>query len=309
MVGFWRTQVICAAVELGVMESLPSTAEDVAQRCGLVGDRASRLLRALAELHLVEREGNEWKATSRGALLQRRNPLTLADAAVEYGRKLGEIWTSLPDAVRGATAWSAPDIFGEVACESGRATGHHRMLASYALHDYVSVPAALPLRGDEVLIDAGGGTAVLALMLLRRFPALRVVVLERPEVAARTEVPGDLTERLTVRPHDLFQAWVLQADVVVMARVLHDWDDEAARRLLRHARAALHRGGQLFIVEMVLLEGGASGGLCDLHLLMATGGRERTESEFASLLDATGFRLDRVVRLPALPSILVAEVP
>ena len=49
----------------------------------------------------------------------------------------------------------------------------------------------------------------------------------------------------------------------------------------------------------------ARGGLCDLHLLMATGGRERTASECATLLDRAGFAFDGVRRLPALPSVVV----
>ena len=56
---------------------------------------------------------------------------------------------------------------------------------------------------------------------------------------------------------------------------------------------------------MVLVEGGSAGGLCDLHLLVATGGRERTASEYATLLDQAGFAFHGVRRLPALPAVVV----
>ena len=49
----------------------------------------------------------------------------------------------------------------------------------------------------------------------------------------------------------------------------------------------------------------AAGGLCDLHLLMTTGGRERTAAEYTALLRETGFAPGGVRRLPALPSIIV----
>ncbi len=56
---------------------------------------------------------------------------------------------------------------------------------------------------------------------------------------------------------------------------------------------------------MMLPDGATAGGLCDLHLLAVTGGRERTEDEFSRLFDRSGFRLAEVRRLPALPVILV----
>ena len=89
---------------------------------------------------------------------------------------------------------------------------------------------------------------------------------------------------------------------MVMARVLHDWDDAPALRLLLCARRALPSGGRLFLVEVVMPENGVAGSLCDLHLLMATGGRERTAAEYAALLGEAGFGFDGIRRISALPS-------
>lgn len=305
LVGFWRTQAICAAVELGVFESLPATAGDVARRCGLDPARASRLLRALAEARVIEREGARWCSTARGAYLRSDHELTLADAAVEYGRHFTAMWSTLPEALRRAGRWSPPDLFARVAVDEARARGHHRMLRSYARHDYAAVPDALELGGDEVVIDAGGGVGVIAEPLLRRHARLRVLLLDRPEVVRLVDVPGDLRERLCVRATDILEPWGVRGDAVLLARVLHDWDDARAERILRHARGALADGGRVFIVEMVLAEEGAAGGLCDLHLLVATGGRERTAPEYEALLGRCGFELREVRALPSLPSVIV----
>ena len=69
LAGFWRTQAICTAVELGVFEALPATAAGIARSCGLEPARAPRLLRALAELRLVVGEDGTWRASERGARL------------------------------------------------------------------------------------------------------------------------------------------------------------------------------------------------------------------------------------------------
>ena len=304
LTGFWRTQAICAAVELGVFEALPATAPDLAQACGLDADRARRLLCALAELRLVEDGDGVWRATGRGAFLAVGHPWTLADAAVEYGRSFSKIWETLPRALQADEGWQPPDIFGEVAADPARTASHHRMLASYALHDYGPVPDALDLGGTERVIDAGGGLGVLAGLLLESCPQLRVTVLDRPEVV-------DLAARrlhanpVTFQAGDLFEPWDVEGDAVILARVLHDCDDAPALRLLRHAHAALPSGGRLFVIEMVLSEDGAAGGLCDLHLLTVTGGRERTASEYAALFGRAGFVDGGVRRLPGVSSIVV----
>ena len=304
LTGFWRTQTICAAVELGVFEALPATAAGLARACGLEPDRARRLLRALAELRLADDVGGVWRATGRGAFLAAGHPWTLADAAVEYGRHFPGMWETLPRALRADDGWRAPDIFEEVAADPVRVASHHRMLASYAVHDYGPVAAALDLHGDERVIDGGGGLGALAGLLVEAHPQLRVTVLDRPEVverAARMPQP----DRVTFRSRDLFEPWDVEGDAVILARVLHDWDDGPALRILRHARQVLPSGGRVFAVEMVLPENGFAGGLCDLHLLTATGGRERTASEYTALLVQAGFVHCGVDWLLGLPSVVV----
>ncbi len=139
--------------------------------------------------------------------------------------------------------------------------------------------------------------------LLEHLPACRVVLLDRPEVAAIAAL--DPHERLEVRATDLFEDWGVVGDAVVMARILHDWDDDQALRLLRRAREALPAGGRLFAVEMVLDDDGPAGSLCDLHLLVVTGGKERTSAQYATLLEQAGFTFEGVRRIPALPSVVV----
>ena len=74
---------------------------------------------------------------------------------------------------------------------------------------------------------------------------------------------------------------------------------QAARHVEKYVKHA---------ARFLLPEGGASGGLCDLHLLAVTGGQERTQKELETLLGEAGFTSAcQVHRLSSLPSVLLAK--
>lgn len=302
LVGFWRTRTIAAAVELAVFDALPGTLDELAASCQLQPAMLGRLLRALGEIGLVESSAGRWRSTDKGGLLSRGHALTLADAALEYAGPFDRMWAALAERIRLGRAAGQLDIWGQVAADAGRVDGHHRMLRSYARHDYADIVRHLDLRGDEHVVDAGGGLGVLAGSMLKLLPELRVTLLERPEVVEAVRRSQGDGARLQLKAADIFSPWPVRTDVVTLCRVLHDWDDELALEVLRQARSALGVGGRVVVIEMVLSDMGFGGGLCDLHLLMATGGRERSADEYQRLLRESGFEPVAVRRLPSLVS-------
>jgi SAM-dependent methyltransferase len=303
LVGFWRTRVIEVAARRGVVDALPACVADVAERCRFSEDGALRLLDALGELHLVEhdREGR-WVVTPRGAYLGASHPQSLAGAALEAAGPLADRWARLDDMLRGDDA-PRPTIFEEIGVQPERQRRHHRMLESYAAHDYSSLIAHLPIHAGDSVLDAGGGTGWLAQQVRARFPGVEVRVGDLPVVVASSSDDGVQQVAL-----ELLEPWPLTADVVILARVLHDWPDEVALRILHHARAALRAGGRLVVLELLRPDDGFDGALCDLHLLAVTGGRERRQSQWLNLLERAGFRVDAVIRGSSVPSLVAATV-
>jgi hypothetical protein len=91
--------------------------------------------------------------------------------------------------------------------------------------------------------------------------------------------------------------------------VLHDWSDDRAIRILRNCRRAMSTQAKLLVIEMVLplAADPAFGSLLDLNMLVMSGGRERTQEEYRSLFEASGFSLTRVIPTLAPMSILEAK--
>jgi hypothetical protein len=110
---------------------------------------------------------------------------------------------------------------------------------------------------------------------------------------------------------DFFADVPAGADAYLLSRVLHDWTDNDARRVLATCRAAMGPGSRLLVVEAILPERAADQPAViqmDLYMLVLLGARERTEAQFRRLLADAGFEVRRVVptRSPAGLSVIEA---
>ena len=312
MVGMWKTQTIRAAVELGVFEALPASAEEIEKSLGLAGSVGIRLMRALTELGIVQRDGGGiYHPTGKGALLQRSHPLSLSYAAALWGGETYQAWAEAAYSLRtGHSAFRklyGKSLFDLLNESPEQLQSSHRAFAAYARHDYHSLANAFDFGMHKHILDAGGGTGELAFALLRAHPGLSATVMDLPEVVGGLAAPEDLKERCRFVPGDFFEEWPVKCGAVVLARVLHDWPDDDAARILARARQSMPEGGSLYLVEMVLNGDTGAGGLLDLNMLVVAAGAERTREQFGRLLIKTGFDLLEVIPAPSVSSIIRAR--
>lgn len=289
IVGYWKSLAISASVKAGLFESLPGSFKAVAEKIGIRMEMVSRLLRATTELGLTfKRPDGTWMRTTKGDMLIRTHPSSLAYSALEMaGPHVGK-WQQLDATLKGHSSCS--DVFEEASATPERATHLHLMMNSYASRDYARAVSALQLPDSGVIVDAGGGLGALARKIKATNPRLEVVVLERPDVcelAAKLGMAGDIKWKAG----NFARPWQIPADVITMSRVLHDWDDLKCLEILTHAKSNLRAGGRIIIIETVLTEDGWEGGLCDLHLLSVSGGKERTLSDFLEICGSVGLTL------------------
>jgi len=154
----------------------------------------------------------------------------------------------------------------------------------------------------ESLMDVGGGNGVLLAAILRAHRSLRGVLADQQHVLKRARERGFLSAPLETRssmqPCDLFRDIPKGCRAYLMKSVIHDWNDEDARRILRQCRRAVPKNGALLVVEFNLPEDNSPSRskFVDVTMMVLTGGRERTIPEYSSLLHSAGFRLNDVVK-------------
>jgi len=160
-------------------------------------------------------------------------------------------------------------------------------------------------------VDVGGGTGTLLAAVLGKCPDATGVLFDLPEVAEQAQPAigaAGLAGRCEILAGDFFESVPEGGDAYVLSWILHDWDDERAEAILRNCRAACAPGAHLVIVETILPPGDEPhfGKVLDVAMLVVTGGRERTEAEYAGLLERAGFRFSAAVPTPSPMTVLDA---
>lgn len=302
--GMIATQAVYVTYALGIADELargPQPAAELADRTGADAAALRRFLRVLASEGVFTEDDGVFRNTPASELLRRRAP-----GEWELISFFGTVWYRMfADALECARTGrpSFPRIFGDdwwrwLARNPQEGELFARAMGGGAA-DRAEVLAELNWRGDETVVDVGGGNGALLIELLRRRPGLRGVVFDLPEVAGEAEVrvaEAGLADRCEVVAGSVFDGVPEEGDVYLLSAVLHDWGDDEASAILRNVRRAASASSRVVIVDAVLPAGTAPGGdyWMDLLMLVLLGGKERTETEWRALLAGADFRLERV---------------
>ena len=152
---------------------------------------------------------------------------------------------------------------------------------------------------DEVLIvDVGGATGHDLAEFQRKHPTMSgKLVLQDQAVTISSIQKGD-RPGIDCTAHDFFtEQPVKAAKAYFMHSVLHDWNDENARKILTQTKKALRPGySKILINENVVNNQGADWKITsfDWTMLAVAGACERTETQWRDLLESVGLRISGI---------------
>ena len=259
LVESWATSAaLNAALELGLFWLLadePMDTTGIAQALEIPTNRCQYWLQLLSSTGLIERgsEGYVPSATARTAILDAYSQETWAFLAGEardrfpavqdlalHIRDARSVW-----AIQGLTP---PDYFARISQSPERARNFTRMLYEIHLPLAEQVAKVLDMSGVDRLMDLGGGSGVVSLALLRRYPHLAAVVVDIPNVcAAGREIAAEnsMEDRITYLTADYVRDELPSGFGLVLVCDSGPYD----KALFLKIRGALNPGGRLVIVD------------------------------------------------------------
>jgi hypothetical protein len=297
-----------AGVKLGIFDVLrsgPKTAALIAHELNLDRALTYRLLRALGALELLrEDKDRTFSLTETGDLLRSDHSQTLRGVTLlEEGHEHYALWKHLPAMVRDGKQNAFVREFGRMAFdhavnEPGYAEVFDNAMTSYsgAQADWVLDALGTYDFGRLTRVcDVGGGHGYMLCRLLTKYPHLQGTVLERAEVISDSvrlwASKLGVSDRCRYVAGDMFNS-APTADAYIMKLILHDWNDAECVRILENQHKEATPGGRVFIVEHVIPGPGTShfAKLFDIHMMCWGTGRERTQEEYATLLEKAGWK-------------------
>ncbi len=305
--GFQLSQVVYVATKLGVADFLKDNAKSAKELAnGLKADEKvlRHVLQVLANQGMVtvNKNGN-YQLTQLGSRLRSDVPDSLQCTILNVGFSY-RYWGNLLHAVQTGTAGFNKTFqmgvyeYLEQNPEDNEnfsrwmeETGRDWLLPALDKYDFSKFTH---------IMDLGGCTGTLTVAILKKYPDLQGVIFDRKQMLNGTKkilASAGVGERCQIIGGDFFDAIPAGSDLYIISRVLLNWNDVDALKILRNCRAAMDTSATLLIMDVVLPDKEATTAelLMSLYVFMFGGYLLRTVDEYCELLSNAGFQSSRVM--------------
>ncbi|XP_067664636.1 acetylserotonin O-methyltransferase-like [Haliotis asinina] len=323
--GSRRHKILCQTLEAGVFDEIetfrgPVSSADLARKCRYNHDVTERLLNTLVCLKLLEKStstdgvvGYKNSMATTRYLLRSKRPSMIACCMSEAAMVLPALDNLAAVLKRGTSETIVQQLMkGEQnnnmkGSDNANTTPPNtvninvdkQMMFMSAMEGMAAscapaIARAFDLSGNRTAADLGGALGCIAFELSRTYPNMCLTVFELPHVAkiAKKLQPEDTRDTVQIVAGDFFKDSLPPADLYIVSHVIHDWDIEKTDILLSKVFRSLPPGGSLLLLEKILNEDKDGPWPCismDLVMAMISKGRERTPSEYRTLLKKHGF--------------------
>jgi predicted transcriptional regulator len=294
-----------------------SAISQLAEVTGTDQDTLERVLSHLTSARVLDRDDQgRYTLTELGELLLDDHPAGMRrrlDIEGAIGRADLSFFQLLHTVRTGEAAYSAQfgrTFWEDLSLHPELSKSFDVLMGSDVAAEAPAIVAAYDWGSLGHVIDVGGGNASLLIALLTAFPALQGAVVDLPgaaEAARQNLTAAGLAHRAEVVAGSFFDPLPPGAAGYLLSAIIHNWDDDAVRTILRRCAQAAGGGGSVFVIERITPDGTSSSTARDLRMLAYFAGRERSLAEIAELATASGLEL--VAVHPAPPNAIVELAP
>ena len=303
--GLQKTKIAGVLVSSGLADALGKDSRDpveLAHELGLDPQVTARIINAAIALRLIQLDrSGQARLTKVGAPLWREHPQSIASWATYYADPdTAKAYANLDVQLReGAQTSGYQRAFGKslwdyLSEHPDRGATFADAMRQLTEFDLAGIVRSYPWPRHGVICDVGGGVGHMLAAILERRPHARGILLDSPEVIEQADGflrEQGLTDRIERRAGDLFGQLDAHADVYTMKWILHDWNDDACRDILKRVRATMPSGSKLVTIDQHYesAQPNALTAMADiLMLVFCEGGRERSPEQVHALMRDAG---------------------
>lgn len=318
--GFWASKTLLSAVEMEVFTELarrPESLESLTGRLGLHPRSSRDFLDALVALGFLEREDGMYRNTPSTDLFLDKHKASYIGGILEMANKrLYSHWSRLTIALRTGERQSEEpgeeNVFAALYADPTRLKGFLRAMTGVSRGANLQIANRFPWAAYKTVADCGTAQGDLIVQVAIKNPHLAGIGFDLPEVAPIFEEyveENGLEARVRFQAGNFFQDPLPKADVIMMGHILHDWNLEDKKKLIRKAYEALPPGGAFIAYDAIIDDHrskNAFGLLMSLNMLIETpGGFDYTGADCVGWMKEAGFSETRVEHLVGPDSMVV----
>jgi hypothetical protein len=319
--GFFASKVLLSAVELNLFTVLaegPETLAGISNRIGLHPRSARDFLDSLVALNCLERNDGHYANTPDTDLFLDKNKPSYVGGILEMANaRLYGFWADLTTALRtgkpqNEASKGGDDLFKALYADPERLRGFLKAMSGLSRGANLAIARKFPWSQYKTVVDVGTAQGDLVTQVALAHPHLQGIGFDLPEVGPIFEeyiAANGLAGRVRFAPGSFFDAPIPKAEVVMMGHILHDWDLDIKKMLIRKAYDALPDGGALLVYESIIDDDrsqNAFGLLMSLNMLIETpGGFDYTGADCIGWMKEVGFREGRVEHLVGPESMVI----
>lgn len=317
---FWPAKTLLSAVEMELFTELakgPETLESLQGRLGLHPRGARDFLDALVALGFLQRENAAYANTPETAhFLDKGKPSYIGGILEMANSRLYPFWNHLTAALRTGRAQNETkdgvEPFAQLYADPARLKEFLCAMSGVSRPANLAIARQFPWAGYKTYVDIGTAQGDLAVQIALANPHLTGAGFDLPVVGPIFEeyiAHHGLTGRVAFLSGSFFTDPLPQADVILMGHILHDWNLDEKRMLLRKAYEALPFGGAVVIYDSIIDDArqeNAFGLMMSLNMLIETpGGFDYTGSDCMGWMRDAGFQTARVEHLVGPDSMVI----
>jgi hypothetical protein len=319
-----QAKVLLSAIELGVFSALasgPLDAADLASRAQVHGRAARDFFDALVSMGLLTRDAKGYYRNTEDSdcYLHRGKPTYLGASFDQYNRHEYALWGSLTRSLQTgepAAETQGHDHFESLYSDATRFQTFVTAMTSGSLLAAQGIARQFPWGKYQTLCDVGTAQGCLPVQVALAHSHVRTIGFDLPQLRPAFEAYAaecNVADRLSFSGGDFFKGPLPAADVIVLGRVLHNWDLETKKMLLAKAYQAVPAGGAVIVYDLLIDDDrrfGSTALLSSLNMLLWTkGGFGYTAADCTGWMRSAGFARTSVHELAGGNSMIIGEKP